>query len=185
MIAIIIVTLFAIAVLTLGGMAFMMTVDAFGVIVAVAIVAGLALFGGALWVMPAGTIATMSFIAGLVLIGLAVSMIIGAIIGKRSAVTSWPMQQEQAFQPFENRGMSSHSQAMMVGIISAVVVFLFAVGVKFGVKPDIKDISKTMNMSNLTKKSQSSSEKKEEPKKEEAPKQEEAPAPAPAPTESK
>ncbi|HEU0036990.1 MAG TPA: hypothetical protein VFQ53_40545 [Kofleriaceae bacterium] len=172
----IIVVLLAIAFLTLGGMAFMMTVDAFGIIPAIAAVAGLGLFGGALWVMPSGTIATLAFIGGLTLIGLAVSMIVGAIIGKRSGVSSWPAQQEASFQPFEQRGQASHSSAMLAGIVTFAVVFLFAVGVKFGVKPEIRDISKSMNMSNLTKKSQSKStdEKKEEAP---APKKEEAPAP--------
>jgi len=158
----IIMTLAVIAVLTLGGMAFMMTVDAFGILPAVLIVAGLGLFGVALWGGPAPTIATLALVGGLVLLGLSVSMIIGAIIGRRTSISSWPMQQEQQFQSFEQRTSGSHSSAMIAGIGAAIAVFLFIVGVRFGVEPDRRNVGDTMNMSNLTKKSK-------------------APAPAPAP----
>jgi hypothetical protein len=114
-------------------------------------------------------------VGGLVLGALALMMIIGAIAPKRSEITSWPAQQEGMFMPFNMRTAGSQSQAWMVGIIVSVVVFIFVVGVKFGVTPDIREV-KGMNMSNLTKKESAAPAPKVEPKKEEpkaeAPKEE-------------
>ena len=117
-------------------------------------------------------------VSALVLLVLGVMMIIGAVMPKRSVITSWPMQQEQAFTPFDDRNQGSSAKAWMFSIISGVSVFILAVGIYFGVKPDIKDIGKSMNMSNLTKKSKA--EAPAPAPKTEAPKTE-APAPAPAP----
>lgn len=109
----------------------------------------------------------------LVLFVLGVMMIIGAVIPKRSVITSWPMQQEQAFTPFDDRNQGSSAKAWTFSIITGFSVFILAVGIYLGVKPDIKDIGKSMNMSNLTKKS-----KAEAPAPKPEPKTE-APAPAP------
>ncbi|MBA2540359.1 MAG: hypothetical protein H0V17_12035 [Deltaproteobacteria bacterium] len=114
-------------------------------------------------------------VGGLVLLGLGVMMIIGAVMPKRSVITSWPVQQEQSFAPFDQRAAGSQSKAWMIAIISAVAGFVLVVGVVLGVKPEVNDVGKTMNMSNLTKKD---APKPAPPAP--APKAE-APAPAPAP----
>ena len=66
--------------------------------------------------------------------------------------SSWPRDQEASFLVYENRRESSQKQAWTFAIIGAVVVLLGAVGIYMGVEPDNKDLSKGMNMSNLTKK---------------------------------
>ena len=69
-----------------------------------------------------------------------------------SDFSSWPREQEQSFVVYEQRNNESSRVAWMAGGIAAVVVFVFLVGVYAGVTPDRKDITKDMNMSNLTKK---------------------------------
>lgn len=101
-------------------------------------------------------------VGGLVLVALGGMMMIGAILPKRNAITSWPQQQEMSFASFDQRTQSSQGKAWAIAGAVAVAWFVLIVGVTLGVTPDIKDIGKTMNMSNLTKK-------------------ENAPAPAPAP----
>lgn len=91
-------------------------------------------------------------VALLALAGIAVVMTIGAFMPSKSPITSWPMEQEQAFTGFDRRNSASQSQAWVFAVAAAVVVFGFAFGVYKGVTPDIKDLSKDMNMSNLTKK---------------------------------
>jgi hypothetical protein len=113
-------------------------------------------------------------VGGLVLLVLGLMMMIGAVMPKRSVITSWPIQQEQSFTAFDHRTAGSQSKAWTIAIVSSLAAFILIVGVVFGVKPDIKDIGKTMNMSNLTKKAAPAPAPKAE-----APK--EAPAPAPAP----
>jgi len=108
-------------------------------------------------------------IGGLVLGAFAVMMIIGAIVPKRSDVSSWPTAQEATFSPFNQKNVSNQGTAWTISLITAVAVFFVVVGVYFGVKPEIRDVSKTMNMSNLTKKS---GEAAPAPKAEEAPKAE-------------
>jgi len=124
-------------------------------------------------------------LGALVLGGLAITMMVGAMAPKSSEITSWPGNQEGMFMPFNERSRGSQGQAWMVSLAVAAVVFIFVVGVKYGVTPDIREM-KGMNMSNLTKKdSESAPAPKAEPKKEapaEAPKAEEkkdAPAEAP------
>src|SRR5215467_10523751 len=94
--------------------------------------------------------------------------------------SSWPREQEQQFVVFEERASESSKKAFTVAIISAIAVLVVALGIYAGVAPDSKDLSKDMNMSNLSKKSQKSEPKQAAPAPE-APKQEAAPAPAPAP----
>ena len=115
--------------------------------------------------------------SALTLFGMGILMAVGAIFSKRPLVTSWPSDQEHSFQSFEHRGTSSSSTAWVLSIVGAVGFAVFATGVYFGVAPDQRDISKDMNMSNLTK-------KRPAPKAVEAPpppKAETAPAEAPAP----
>lgn len=101
---------------------------------------------GGLFAMILGSLALLS------LIGIAVVMTIGAFMPSKSPTTSWPMDQEQAFTGFDRRNNAAQSQAWVFAVAAAVVVFGFAFGVYKGVTPDIKDLSKDMNMSNLTKK---------------------------------
>jgi hypothetical protein len=105
-----------------------------------------------------GLIALIVTGIGLIAVGgAAVMMIVGAINGRRQLVTSWSMEQEATFSSFEQRSQAAHA--------------VLAIGVYFGVKPDLKDqeqAAKSMNMSNLTKKEKDA-----------------APAPAAAPAEKK
>jgi hypothetical protein len=66
--------------------------------------------------------------------------------------SSWPREQEQAFVVFEQQQAESKKKAIMFGAVAGVVAFVFAVGIYAGVEPDKKDLSKDMNMSNLSKK---------------------------------
>jgi hypothetical protein len=90
--------------------------------------------------------------SALTLFGMGILMAVGAIFSKRPLVTSWPSDQEHSFQSFEHRGSTASSQAWVLGLIGAIAFGVFATGVYFGVAPDTRDISKDMNMSNLTKK---------------------------------
>jgi hypothetical protein len=70
--------------------------------------------------------------------------------------SSWPREQEATFVVYEERVAESQRKAWTVGGIIAAVFFVFAVGIYAGVEPDHKDITKDMNMSNLTKKEKAS-----------------------------
>lgn len=89
--------------------------------------------------------------------------------------SSWPRDQEQTFVVYEQRANESQKAAWMAGLVAAIAVFVLMVGIYAGVSPEIKDMGKDMNMSNLTKKNKAAAPApKVEPKTE-------APAPAPAP----
>jgi hypothetical protein len=92
-----------------------------------------------------------------------------------SDFSSWPRDQEQSFVVYEQHAMESGKKAFTVGAISGLIFLVLAVGIYAGVKPDERDITKDMNMSNLTKRS-----KVDAPAPAPAPKAE-APAPTPAP----
>lgn len=66
--------------------------------------------------------------------------------------SSWPREQEQTFVVYEQTNQQSQKLAWTIGGAIAGVFFLFMIGVYAGVAPEHKDISKDMNMSNLTKK---------------------------------
>jgi hypothetical protein len=76
-----------------------------------------------------------SIIAFLGLGGLIVLMTIGAMAPKKLLSTSWSPEQEQSFVPYENHTQSSQSKAWVIALVSAIVVLVFAIGVKFGVEP--------------------------------------------------
>lgn len=116
----------------------------------------------------------LSFLA---LGGVAVVMTIGAFMPSKSPITSWPMEQEQMFHGFERRNAQSQSQAWVFSVVAGVLVFVSAFGIYKGVEPDKRDLSKDMDMSNLTKKSKQEAPKQDAPKPD-APKPE-APAPTP------
>ncbi len=67
--------------------------------------------------------------------------------------SSWPREQEAAFMVYEQRYVESQRKAWTIAIISAALVLVTLVGIYAGVEPDNKDMTKGMNMSNLTKKS--------------------------------
>ena len=98
-----------------------------------------------------------------------------------SDFSSWPRDQEQSFVVYEQRAQESSRKAFTIGGIVAGVWFVLLVGIYFGVAPEHKDMTKGMNMDNLTKKSKKASVEAPAPTpKAEAPKPAEAPAAAPA-----
>jgi hypothetical protein len=115
----------------------------------------------------------VAVLSGLTLFGMGILMAVGAVFSKRPLVTSWPAEQEHSFAAFEQRSSSATSQAWVLGLFGGVLFAVFAIGVYVGVTPDMRDISKTMNMSNLTKKQAAP-----------PPKSEAAPATTPAPSET-
>jgi hypothetical protein len=66
--------------------------------------------------------------------------------------SSWPRDQEQTFVVYEQRTNESLKKAMTAGIVAAIGLFVLLVGIYAGVEPDRRDVTKDMNMSNLTKK---------------------------------
>ncbi|HSS02515.1 MAG TPA: hypothetical protein VLM79_35890 [Kofleriaceae bacterium] len=118
-------------------------------------------------------------VSALTLFGMGILMAVGAVFSKRPLVTSWPSDQEHSFAAFEHRGTMSSSQAWVLSLLGAVGLTIFATGVYFGVAPDRKDMTKDMNMSNLTKKRPAAPPKAEAAPPAEAPKPD-TPAPAPA-----
>ena len=93
-----------------------------------------------------------------------------------SDFSSWPRDQEQQFVVFEQRAAESQKKAVMFAVIAAIGTLVIMLGIYAGVTPDQKDLSKGMNMSNLSKKSDKA-DKAEAP----APAPDKAAAPAPAP----
>lgn len=103
--------------------------------------------------------------------------------------SSWGREQEQSFVVFEQRQTESRKKALTVGAAVAGVWFLVMVGIFMGVEPEHKDLSKGMNMDNLTKKSKKTADapaptpeapKAEAPKEPEAAPAGDKPAEAPA-----
>src|ERR1043165_5412767 len=87
----------------------------------------------------------------LTLFGMGILMAINAIFSSRPLVTSWPIDQEHSFDPYERRSVASNSRAWVVSLIGAGIIMFVATGIYFGVTPEKKDVTKDMNMSNLTK----------------------------------
>jgi hypothetical protein len=71
-----------------------------------------------------------------------------------SDFSSWPRDQEQSFVVYEQRASESSKKAFTFGAIAGVIFLIFMVGIYAGVEPDRRDVTKGMNMSNLSKKSQ-------------------------------
>ena len=91
-----------------------------------------------------------------------------------SDFSSWPRDQEQSFVVYEQHNTESTKKAFTLGTIAGVIFLVVMVGIYAGVEPDKRDLSKDMNMSNLSKKS----------RKVEAPAPAPTPAPAAAPAEA-
>jgi hypothetical protein len=90
-------------------------------------------------------------ISGFTLLGTGVLMAIGAVFSKRPLVTSWPHEQEHTFAPFERRSTSANALAWGVSLAGGVLITLVAMVIYFGISPEKKDMTRDMNMSNLTK----------------------------------
>src|SRR5262245_21764396 len=91
-------------------------------------------------------------ISAFALLGTGVLMAIGAVFSKRPLVTSWPSEEEHRFGSFERRSAGASSLAWVVSLLGAALALWLAIGGYFGVTPDHRDVTKDMNMSNLTKK---------------------------------
>jgi hypothetical protein len=105
----------------------------------------------------------------LALIGILATSMIAAFTTSKTPASSWPAELEPAFAGFDRRVQAAQSRAWMFSIMAGALTFLFVFGVYQGVTPDIKDLSKDMNMSNLSKKAKEP--KSEAPAKEAAPKE--------------
>jgi hypothetical protein len=92
--------------------------------------------------------------------------------------SSWPREQEQSFVVYEQRASESQKKAVMFGVVVAIGLLVVALGIYAGVEPDKRDITKDMNMSNLTKKTKKADADTPAPPKAEAPKQEAPTAPS-------
>jgi hypothetical protein len=68
--------------------------------------------------------------------------------------SSWPPHQEAAFQVYEQVGQERQRKAWMIGGIAAGAFFLLVMGISLGVTPHKVDLTKDMNMSNITKRSE-------------------------------
>ena len=191
LLSLIIIALSVTAIVALVGMAFLMWHKGFGLAIAIAFLGGLVLFGFLLSIndpttaysvrdatgavvrgpvvdaVPTALIVAIIAVGGLMLLFIAGQLLVGLFTNNRVQVTSWPLQQEQMFQPFEQRIAKTGSNSLLIGISASAAFFVLACGIVFGVEPEIRDIGKTMNMSNLTKKATTPDP---------------APAPAPAPT---
>ena len=66
--------------------------------------------------------------------------------------SSWPREQEASFVVYEQRNSESQKKAWTLGGAIAGILLVAAIGIYAGVEPDHTDVSKDMNMSNLTKK---------------------------------
>ena len=84
--------------------------------------------------------------------------------------SSWPRDQEQSFVVYEQHSAESGRKALTGGIIAGLAFLVISVGIYAGVTPDTRDMTKGMNMENLTKKSRKVSA--------------EPPAPTPAPQQA-
>lgn len=87
--------------------------------------------------------------------------------------SSWPREQEQSFVVYEQQASESQKKAFTFGIAAGLGLLIVGLGIYAGIEPSKKDVTKDMNMSNLTKKAKT-----------EAPAPTPAPAAAPAPAPS-
>jgi hypothetical protein len=99
----------------------------------------------------------------LMIVGLSIVLAIPAIIGRRQLITSWPHQVEVMFQPYERASSSTGAMAWLAGLSVAGAFFAVIAIINLTIEPQSKDLTKDMNMSNVSKKSAA------------------APAPTPAP----
>jgi hypothetical protein len=108
---------------------------------------------------------TTSGAAILLVVGLVIVLGLPAIAGRRQLVTSWPHQAELMFEPYERAAASTGGFAWAAGLGVGIAAFAVIGIINVTIEPQSKDLTKDMNMSNVSKKS--------------------AAAPAPAPTPDK
>ncbi len=77
-----------------------------------------------------------------------------------SDFSSWSREQEATFVVYEQRNSESQKKAWTIAIATAAIFFVAALGIYAGVEPDHRDVTKGMDMSNLTKKKTDTVEKK-------------------------
>src|SRR5438034_2742174 len=65
--------------------------------------------------------------------------------------TSLPDHEGAGFVVFEQRMAAAQSQGFTVAIVAGIAVLVLALAIYLGVAPDDTDITKDMNMSNLTR----------------------------------
>jgi hypothetical protein len=102
--------------------------------------------------------------------------------------SSWPRDQEQQFVVYEQQSAESSRKALTGGIIAGLAFFVLMIGIYAGVAPDKHDVTKDMNMSNLTKRSSKPKEAAPTPNPapaQEAPKTEAPKTDTPAPAADK
>lgn len=99
--------------------------------------------------------------------------------------SSWPRDQEQSFVVYEQHSAESSKKAFTAAIIAGLGVLLLLVGIYAGVEPEHRDMTKDMNMSNLTKKASAPKQEAPTPAPAAAPAAAAAPAPAAAPADKK
>jgi hypothetical protein len=97
-------------------------------------------------------VAIILVVSALTLLGMGIMMAGGAMFSNRPLVTSMPDLQQAQFQSFEQRNTASGRRAWAISIASALGLFAVIVGIFFGVEPERKNMTKDMNMSNLTTK---------------------------------
>src|SRR5687768_13447829 len=102
--------------------------------------------------LPAILVLIIVFLSLLTLGGMAIMMIAGAIMGKGELVTSWPPSEEAQFLTYEQHNKASNGKAWTIALLVSIVMTIFVIGVYAGVKPDMHDVTKDMNMSNLSSK---------------------------------
>ena len=67
--------------------------------------------------------------------------------------TSLPPEQEATFVVYERRTQEALSKSLVIALAAGATVFLIAVGLYFGVKPEEDKTSKDMDLNQLKKKS--------------------------------
>ena len=99
--------------------------------------------------------------------------------------SSWPREQDQTFVVYEQQSAESSKKAFAAALIAGIGVLVLLVGIYAGVEPERRDMTKDMNMSNLTKKAKKPAAEEAPAPKQEAPAPAPAPAPAAAPADKK
>ena len=64
--------------------------------------------------------------------------------------SSWPREQEATFAVYEQHNQDSSKKALTFGIASGIGVLVLMLAIYAGVEPDHRDVTKGMNMQNLS-----------------------------------
>ena len=64
--------------------------------------------------------------------------------------SSWPREQEASFAVYEHRAQESTKKGLVAGGIAGAVLLVLMIGIYAGVAPEHKDMTKGMNMDNLS-----------------------------------